>query len=142
MGAGKDRRGREEGQGLTGRAERGLDTGQEKRCAEIINSQVRGPSLPLIAKEEPDSAAMLEALGSLVPALWTTLRPGTVLLGALVFLLFADFLKRQRPKNYPPGPLRLPFIGNFFQLDLGKGNLIPQQVRAGESAQVHPDPDL
>ena len=87
MGAGKDRRGREEGQGLTGRAEQGLDTGQEKRCAEIINSQVRGPSLPLIAKEEPDSAAMLEALGSLVPALWTTLRPGTVLLGALVFLL-------------------------------------------------------
>ncbi|XP_065784876.1 cytochrome P450 2J2-like [Muntiacus reevesi] len=71
---------------------------------------------------------MLEALGSLVPSLWTTLRPGTVLLGALVFLLFADFLKRQRPKNYPPGPLRLPFIGNFFQLDVGKGNPIPQQI--------------
>nr|XP_020731161.1 cytochrome P450 2J2-like [Odocoileus virginianus texanus] len=71
---------------------------------------------------------MLEALGSLVPALWTTLRPGTVLLGAFVFLLFVDFLKRKHPKNYPPGPLRLPFLGNFFQLDLGKGNLIPQQL--------------
>ncbi|CAI9152107.1 unnamed protein product [Rangifer tarandus platyrhynchus] len=71
---------------------------------------------------------MLEALGSLVTALWTTLHSGTVLLGAFVFLLFADFLKRKHPKNYPPGPLRLPFIGNFFQLDLGKGNLIPQQL--------------
>ena len=40
MGAGKDRRGREGGQGLTGRMGRGLDTGQERHGAEIINSQV------------------------------------------------------------------------------------------------------
>lgn len=145
-GEGKSRGGSKEGQkrkggraGLTGRTGQGLDTGQERHGAEIINSQVRGPSLALIAEGEPDSTAMLEALGSLVAALWTTLRPGTVLLGAFVFLLFADFLKRQHPKNYPPGPLRLPFIGNVFHLDLGKGIFVPQQVGAGERAQVHPD---
>ena len=38
-----------------------------------------------------------------------------------------------------PGPLRLPFIGNVFHLDLGKGIFVPQQVGAGERAQVHPD---
>ncbi|XP_070324185.1 cytochrome P450 2J2-like isoform X2 [Odocoileus virginianus] len=70
---------------------------------------------------------MLEVLGSLAAALWAALRPGTLLLGAAAFLIFADFLKRRRPKNFPPGPAGLPFVGNSFQLDPEKVHLTLQQ---------------
>ncbi|KFO34693.1 Cytochrome P450 2J2 [Fukomys damarensis] len=66
---------------------------------------------------------MLAAVDSLVAALWGWLHLRTLLLGAVVFLFFADFLKRRRPKNYPPGPWRIPFLGNFFYLDFEKTDL-------------------
>ncbi|KAM6172262.1 cytochrome P450 2J2 [Erethizon dorsatum] len=66
---------------------------------------------------------MLAAAGSLAAALWGALHLRTLLLGALAFLVFADFLKRRRPKNFPPGPWRLPFVGNFVYLDSEKSQL-------------------
>ncbi|XP_060977721.1 cytochrome P450 2J2-like isoform X2 [Dama dama] len=70
---------------------------------------------------------MLEVLGSLAAALWAAVRPGTLLLGAAAFLFIADFLKRRRPKNFPPGPAGLPFVGNSLQLDPEKVHLTLQQ---------------
>uniref|UniRef100_A0A8C5VGX1 Cytochrome P450 2J2 n=1 Tax=Microcebus murinus TaxID=30608 RepID=A0A8C5VGX1_MICMU len=69
---------------------------------------------------------VLAAMGSLAAALWAMLHPQTLLLGALAFLLFADFLKRRRPKNYPPGPWRLPFAGSFFHLGFEQSHLTLQ----------------
>ncbi|ELW61442.1 cytochrome P450 2J2 isoform X1 [Tupaia chinensis] len=66
---------------------------------------------------------MLPEVGSLLTALWSVLHLRTLLLGAVVFLFFADFLKRRHPKNYPPGPWPLPFIGNLLHVDFEQAHL-------------------
>ncbi|XP_012662666.1 cytochrome P450 2J2-like [Otolemur garnettii] len=66
-------------------------------------------------------------MGFLGAVLWAVLHPQTLLLGAVTFLLFADFLKSRRPKNYPPGPWRLPFLGNFFHLGFEQSHLRVQR---------------
>ncbi|XP_008586307.1 PREDICTED: cytochrome P450 2J2 [Galeopterus variegatus] len=66
-------------------------------------------------------------MGSLAAALWAGLHLRTLLLGAVAFLLFATFFRMRRPKNYPPGPWRLPLVGNLFQLDFERSHLALQR---------------
>ncbi|XP_049992354.1 cytochrome P450 2J4 [Alexandromys fortis] len=66
---------------------------------------------------------MLAAAGSLVAAVWAALHLRTLLLAAVTFLFLADYLKNRHPKNYPPGPRGLPFVGSIFQLDFEKPHL-------------------
>lgn len=66
-------------------------------------------------------------MDSVVAAFWAGLHLRTLLLGAVVFLLFANFLRRKHPKNYPPGPRGLPFLGNFFQLDFEQSHVAIQR---------------
>uniref|UniRef100_A0A665UCJ1 Cytochrome P450 2J6-like n=1 Tax=Echeneis naucrates TaxID=173247 RepID=A0A665UCJ1_ECHNA len=42
----------------------------------------------------------------------------SLLIFTLVFLVIAECLRNRRPRNFPPGPLALPLVGNMFSLDL------------------------
>ena len=60
---------------------------------------------------------MIMFLSSLVTTFWEA--------------LLINILRSRHPKNYPPGPWRLPFVGNFFQIDTKQTHLVLQQVRWG-----------
>uniref|UniRef100_A0A8D1D2G2 Cytochrome P450 2J2 n=1 Tax=Sus scrofa TaxID=9823 RepID=A0A8D1D2G2_PIG len=87
----------------------------------------RGHWLAHSTEEQADVSAMLGAVGFLAEVFGTALGPSALLLSAVAFLFVADILKRWRPKNYPPGPLRLPFVGNFLHLDFEQWHLSLQR---------------
>ncbi|XP_034978025.1 cytochrome P450 2J2 isoform X1 [Zootoca vivipara] len=58
--------------------------------------------------------------------LWEALSLQVVLVFLATFLLLAGY--KTRPKDFPPGPIALPFLGNVLSLDLKKTHLSVQKL--------------
>ncbi|XP_027563084.1 cytochrome P450 2J2-like, partial [Neopelma chrysocephalum] len=49
--------------------------------------------------------------------LWDSISFHTLLIFFVVFLFVADYMKNRNPKNFPPTPFRLPFLGHIYMMD-------------------------
>ncbi|XP_064521208.1 cytochrome P450 2J3-like isoform X2 [Pseudopipra pipra] len=59
--------------------------------------------------------------------LWDSISFHTLLIFLIVFLLVADYMKNRNPKNFPPTPLRLPFLGHIYMMDFKAPHITVQK---------------
>ncbi|XP_062994266.1 cytochrome P450 2J2-like [Elgaria multicarinata webbii] len=58
-----------------------------------------------------------------------TLSIQVILVFLATFLLIADYIKQRRPRDFPPGPVPLPFLGNLLAFDFKNPHLGIQKLR-------------
>nr|XP_028589127.1 cytochrome P450 2J2-like isoform X1 [Podarcis muralis]XP_028589128.1 cytochrome P450 2J2-like isoform X1 [Podarcis muralis]XP_028589129.1 cytochrome P450 2J2-like isoform X1 [Podarcis muralis]XP_028589130.1 cytochrome P450 2J2-like isoform X1 [Podarcis muralis] len=64
----------------------------------------------------------------LLSVLWEALSLQVILVFLATFLLVADYKKQIRPRNYPPGPMLLPLLGNMLHVDFKKPHISLQKL--------------
>ncbi|NXU58125.1 CP2J2 protein, partial [Turnix velox] len=61
--------------------------------------------------------------------LWDSISFQMLLISLVVFLLIADYMKSRKPKNFPPGPFRIPFLGNIQMMNPSNPQKAVQKLR-------------
>ncbi|NXJ86944.1 CP2J2 protein, partial [Trogon melanurus] len=60
--------------------------------------------------------------------LWESISFQTLLISLTVFLLVADYMKRRKPKHFPPSPFSLPFVGHMYLMDYSNPQITVQKL--------------
>ncbi|KAM9542238.1 cytochrome P450 2J2-like [Guaruba guarouba] len=61
--------------------------------------------------------------------LWESISFQVIFVFFFVFLLVADYMKRRKPKHFPPSPFSLPFLGHILLMDFNNLPAMVQKIR-------------
>ncbi|NXN47142.1 CP2J2 protein, partial [Rhinoptilus africanus] len=60
--------------------------------------------------------------------LWESISFQMLLIFLVVFLLVADYMKNRKPKNFPPSPFRLPFVGHIYVANFSNPHIMVEKL--------------